>query len=83
MAAESERAIGTIRKFLRRVERSDDVELDTTLFTEEGIGLDSLQTAELSVMLEDELGRDPFSEGEMPQTVAEIVDYYDKPTSGQ
>jgi acyl carrier protein len=52
--------------------------LDTGLFAE-GMGLDSLQTAELSVMLEDELGRDPFSEGALPQTIAEIVDFYEDP----
>jgi hypothetical protein len=29
-------------------------------------------------MLEDELGRDPFSEGEMPQSVGEIIEFYEK-----
>jgi len=74
--AESERVVGTIRGFLKRQKKTDGVELDTSLFAE-GIGLDSLQTAELSVMLEDELGRDPFSEGEMPQTIGDIVKFYD------
>lgn len=72
---ESDRILGTIRTFLKRQKKQDGVELDTSLFSE-GIGLDSLQTAELSVMLEDELGRDPFSEGQVPQTVGEIVDFY-------
>lgn len=74
--ADADKVQGTIRGFLRRVKKSEDIDENTSLFTE-GIGLDSLQTAELSVMLEDELGRDPFSEGQMPQTVAEIVDFYD------
>ena len=75
--ADSERVLGAISGFLRRQKKAEKVELDTRLFGE-GIGLDSLQTAELSVMLEDELGRDPFSEGNMPQTVGEIIEYYDK-----
>lgn len=74
--AETDRVVGTIRGFLKRQKKSDGVELDTSLFAE-GIGLDSLQTAELSVMLEDEIGRDPFSEGALPQTVGEIIDFYE------
>ncbi|HWU21283.1 MAG TPA: phosphopantetheine-binding protein [Nocardioides sp.] len=49
---------------------------DTLLHGDEGLGLDSLQTAELSATLEDELGSDPFSAGEMPETVGEIVAFY-------
>ena len=33
--------------------------------------------AELSAVLEDEYGSDPFSDGEMPETVGEIVAFYD------
>jgi len=77
---ENDRVVSTIRGFLRRQKKSESVELDTSLFRE-GIGLDSLQTAELSVILEDELGRDPFSAGEMPQTVGEIVQFYDEQPS--
>ncbi len=75
--ADSERVLGAVSSLLRRMKKAETVELDTRLFAE-GIGLDSLQAAELSVMLEDELGRDPFSDGQMPQTVGEIIDYYDK-----
>lgn len=79
----SDRVRGTIRSFLKRQNSGgadiavDGVDADTRLFGE-GLGLDSLQTAELSVLLEDEIGRDPFSEGATPQTVGEIVDFYDK-----
>jgi acyl carrier protein len=38
--------------------------------------LDSLETAELSATLEDELGSDPFSQGDMPRTVGEVLDFY-------
>lgn len=70
---------GTIRSFLKRQNISGadgDVDAETQLFGE-GLGLDSLQTAELSIMLEEEIGRDPFSEGVLPQTVGEIIDFYE------
>ena len=38
--------------------------------------LDSLELAELSAALEDDLGHDPFSEGIVPATVGELVAYY-------
>jgi acyl carrier protein len=74
---EPEVVTGAIRGFLRKQQKSEDFDLETLLFAD-GIGLDSLQTAELSVTLEDELGRDPFSEGEMPQSVGEIIDFYQR-----
>jgi acyl carrier protein len=40
------------------------------------LGLDSLELAELSAVLEDEIGRDPYSEGIVPETVAELIAYY-------
>jgi acyl carrier protein len=40
---------------------------------------DSLELAELSAVLEDELGRDPFSEGIVPETVDELVAFYRAP----
>lgn len=72
---ESTSVEATIREFLRRSKKQDDVDVSTSLFAG-GVGLDSLATAELSVTLEDEFGHDPFSEGQMPQTIAEIIDYY-------
>jgi acyl carrier protein len=38
--------------------------------------LDSLELAELSAALEDDLGRDPFTEGIIPDTVGELLAYY-------
>lgn len=73
--SDSDRVISTVRKFLRLHKKDDAVALDTPLFAD-GVGLDSLQTAELSAVLEDELGRDPFSAGEMPQSIDEIVAFY-------
>ncbi len=67
----------TIRSFLTRAKKKNNaIDLDTSLYAE-GIGLDSLETAELSAVLEDELGTDPFSGGEMPETVGDIVAFYE------
>lgn len=71
-------AVRMFRSFVKRAKkRDDDFDLDTSLFAD-GIGLDSLETAELSALLEDELGSDPFSDGEMPNTVAELAAFYDE-----
>lgn len=64
-----------LQTFLERANRSPEVETSTGLFAD-GLGLDSLETAELSALLEDEVGTDPFSEGLLPQTVGELLDFY-------
>jgi acyl carrier protein len=40
------------------------------------LGLDSLELAELSAVLDEEIGDDPFSQGIIPATVAELIEYY-------
>jgi acyl carrier protein len=77
-------AASTVRSFVARVKkRKKGVELDVSLYSE-GIGLDSLDVAELSAVLEDEFGQDPFSNGLMPETIGDIVAFYDEtPASGQ
>jgi acyl carrier protein len=68
---------GTVRSFLTRAKkRNGSIQLDTSLYSE-GLGLDSLETAELSAVLEDELGSDPFTNGEMPRTIGDLVDFYE------
>jgi acyl carrier protein len=68
---------GTVRSFLTRTKkRNRSIQLDTSLYSE-GLGLDSLETAELSAVLEDELGSDPFTNGEMPRTIGDLVDFYE------
>ena len=64
-----------IREFLRGADKPDATDREVSLYSD-GIGLDSMDTAELSAVLEEELGTDPFSEGEMPQTLGEIYDFY-------
>lgn len=70
------RAEQVIRGFLARADKDADATLDTPLFGE-GLGLDSLETAELSATLEDEVGSDPFSAGLMPETLREVLDFYE------
>jgi acyl carrier protein len=66
----------TIRNFLVRTKKAEvDFGRHTSLY-EEGLGLDSLATAELSAILEDDFGTDPFSAGEVPQTIGDILDFY-------
>ena len=66
----------TITSFLQRVDKSVDLDPSTPLYAD-GIGLDSLETAELSALLEDEHGSDPFSTGDtMPETVGDILGFY-------
>jgi acyl carrier protein len=75
--ADAEKAVlKAVRGLLkRRKEREVEVSLDSELYDD--LQLDSLEVAELSATLEDDLGRDPYSEGLVPRTVAEVIDFYD------
>lgn len=53
----------------------DQFSLDESLY-EDGIGLDSLDTATLSIHLETAFDADPYSSEPFPQTVAEIIAFY-------
>lgn len=68
--------VSVIEQLLERSNKGDvQVALESPIHGE-GLGLDSLETAELSAILEDEFGSDPFGAGLMPETVAEIIEYY-------
>jgi acyl carrier protein len=74
--------LGIIKEGMRRANLPDrDIERDTGLYAE-GIGFDSLATAELSALLEDEFGTDPFLEADLPQTVGDILDFYERASIG-
>jgi acyl carrier protein len=77
----AEQAQAVIVEFLERSNKSHvDLTPDTQLYGE-GLELDSLEAAELSVMLEDALGSDPFSSGaELPETVGDILAFYEVPS---
>jgi acyl carrier protein len=74
--------LDVIRSLLERREQLDvNVSLQSNLH--EDLGFDSLELAELSAALEDDLGHDPFSAGIVPDTVGELVTFYgvDEPTT--
>lgn len=78
MSADADKVRGVIRQVLEHVNKSPDELTDDTPLYGEGLGLDSLEAAELSATLEDEFGSDPWSAGdEMPETVGEIVAFYE------
>lgn len=65
-----------VTAFLTRANKMpDDFTSDMPLYAD-GVGLDSLETAELSAVLEDEFGTDPFTSDEMPQTLRDIEAFY-------
>lgn len=71
------RIVTIVTELLERSDRADlAVTLDARLHGEDGLGLDSLETAELSAILEDELGTDPFGAGLLPETVGEVAAFY-------
>ncbi len=68
--------VGVIKECMRRASLPGrPIDRETGLYAD-GIGFDSLATAELSAMLEDEFGTDPFLEADLPQTVGDILDFY-------
>ena len=77
MATEADRARAVIIEFLERLDKHPEELTDDTPLYGDGLGLDSLEAAELSALLEDELGSDPFSTGgEMPERVGDILAFY-------
>ena len=65
-----------IESMLERANKSGVTVTPETRIQGDGLGLDSLETAELSAILEDEFGSDPFGAGVMPETVGDIVAFY-------
>lgn len=80
MGSPRSRAEQVIRAFLLRSDKDAEATLDTSLFGD-GLGLDSLETAELSATLEDEIGSDPFSAGFEPETLGELLGFYEDTVS--
>jgi acyl carrier protein len=66
----------TLRELLR-ARGAGGIEVKQESRLGQDLGLDSLELAELSAVLEDELGSDPYSDGLVPQTVSDVVAYYD------
>jgi acyl carrier protein len=67
-----------IETFLERAQKTVGGFTASTGLWGEGLELDSLEAAELSATLEDAFGSDPFSSAEeMPQTVGDILAFYE------
>lgn len=60
---------------------ADSINDEAPLYGAQGIGLDSLDMAVLSSLLEKEFGNDPFSHGVFARTVQEIMQFYDAAVS--
>jgi acyl carrier protein len=77
VGTDQEKARTVIGDFLQRIDKGADGWNDETALWGEGIGLDSLEAAELSAMLEDEFGSDPFSAGgDLPEKVGDVLAFY-------
>lgn len=80
LVKESKAMLEEIRGILRTVLAYKNLNgaptaLDASLY-ETGVGLDSLDTAAFSSMLEAEYGADPYSEGVFPETLADVLHFY-------
>jgi acyl carrier protein len=71
------RVIKVVSALLVRQKRSGDGVSGASRLYAGGLGFDSLAAAELSTLLEMEFGSDPYSEGKIPQTMSDIVTFYD------
>jgi acyl carrier protein len=77
VGTDQEKARAVIGDFLQRIDKGAEGWNDETELWGEGLGLDSLEAAELSAMLEDELGSDPFSAGgDLPDKVGDVLAFY-------
>ncbi len=68
--------VATIQRLLER-RNEGNVELHAGSRLYEDLRLDSLEIAELSAILEEDMGCDPYNEGLAPRTVAEVIAFYD------
>jgi acyl carrier protein len=77
------KARGVISEFLTRANKGAEGWTDETGLWGDGLGLDSLEAAELSAMLEDEFGSDPFSAGgDLPENVGDVLSFYGAGATG-
>jgi acyl carrier protein len=75
-AADAETTIRAAITTLLKRRRAENIEVATDSRLTDDLGLDSLELAELSAILEDDLGRDPYTEGIIPLTLGELVAFY-------
>ena len=77
-STDKDKALAVISAFLQRSGKGrDELPADLGLYGD-GLELDSLEAAELSALLEDEFGSDPFSTGaKEPETIGDILAFYE------
>jgi acyl carrier protein len=86
MSTDDTRVRAVITRFLELVDKASPDELTDELgLYADGLGLDSLEAAELSAQLEDEFGSDPFTAAlqdgrDLPETVGDILAFYRVPS---
>ena len=74
---DQDKARTIIGEFLVLAKKGGDGWTDESALWGDGLGLDSLEAAELSAILEDAFGSDPFSVGgDLPDTVADVLAFY-------
>jgi len=61
--------------------RAGSIDDEAPLYGVNGIGLDSLDVAVLSSLLEKEFGDDPFSHGLFARSIGEIIRFYESAAS--
>ena len=84
MTAQQSTVRTVIEQFLARANKAPEQLSDELGLYGDGLELDSLEVAELSAVLEDEFGTDPFSAGDaMPETVGEILAFYETAATTQ
>ena len=77
MGTDQEKARAVISDFLQSIREGWTGGMTRPSLWGEGLGLDSLEAAELSAMLEDEFGSDPFSAGgDLPEKVGDVLAFY-------
>lgn len=70
--------VDVLRRLLAHNDRpAVSIDENTSLFSA-GLNLDSLMAAQLSVMLEGEFGKDPYSAGLIPVSVGDILRFYEE-----
>lgn len=74
--ADAAKAIADVIETLLTRRGTPGLEITPAATLSGDLDLDSLELAELSAELEDRLGRDPYTEGIVPETVGELVGYY-------
>ena len=63
-----------LRWLMQRKDLDGEITLGSSVIDD--LGLDSLDVAELSAILEDNLGKDPYNAGLNPRTVGAIIEWY-------